>query len=371
MKAKTIKAICASRIESLAAFVEGHTIGSVETPAPYPDDDLADLIRKNTILTGGAIVSMLMQQQPNDYDLYFRTREVAFRVAKFFAWLFGKQSKTALDIFIAYQEPDVENDGTTGEFGLNGWKRHYPTTANLTETPGVDRFKLVIKSAGIASTTTPDSYQYFEARPDEEGVGWVDAVTATDDVEAKQLENEEEAKAKGKHHPKFMSSNAITLAGKIQLITRFFGEPEEIHANYDFIHCTCYYKSWDKELVLPAAALEAILSKELRYVGSLYPVCSIIRIRKFVARGWTINAGQILKMCMQVSKLNLEDLETLEDQLVGVDAAYFMDIITRLRIRQEEQAKELAENVVGMEGAPLKECKVDTAYLMTIIDRIF
>ena len=35
----------------------------------------------------------------------------------------------------------------------------------------------------------------------------------------------------------------LTLSGAVQLIIRFYGPPEEIHANYDFIHCTCCWQS--------------------------------------------------------------------------------------------------------------------------------
>ena len=104
-------------------------------------------------------------------------------------------------------------------------------------------------------------------------------------------------------------------------------------------------------MVLRPAALEALLSKELRYVGSKYPICSIVRLRKFIERGWRINAGQILKMAMQISELNLKDVTVLEDQLTGVDTAYFIQLLERLKEKYPE--------------------KVDAAYLVEIIDRIF
>jgi len=103
--------------------------------------------------------------------------------------------------------------------------------------------------------------------------------------------------------------------------------------------------------VLKAEALEALLTKELRYVGSRYPICSMIRVRKFVGRQWTINAGQILKMAMQISKLDLTDINVLEDQLTGVDAAYFCEVIAKMR---EKDAS-----------------VVNSAYLIEIIDRMF
>jgi hypothetical protein len=149
----------------------------------------------------------------------------------------------------------------------------------------------------------------------------------------------------------FLSSNAITLSNKVQLVLRFYGEPEKIHENYDFVHCTSWWQSWDQTLTLRPEALESCLSKELKYVGSLYPVCSIVRLRKFISRGWRINAGQILKMCMQISALDLTDLKVLEDQLTGVDTAYFLQIIDRLKEKDPE--------------------KVNTAYLCEILDRMF
>jgi len=141
------------------------------------------------------------------------------------------------------------------------------------------------------------------------------------------------------------------LSGRIQIINRFYGEPDAIHENYDYVHCTNYWKSWDGKLVLRQAALESLLSRELRYVGSKYPVCSVIRLRKFIKRGWVINAGQILKMMMQITDLDLHDPLILQDQLTGVDSAYFCQLMTALKEKDP--------------------ARVETEYLVEIIDRMF
>lgn len=158
-------------------------------------------------------------------------------------------------------------------------------------------------------------------------------------------------KEKPKYRPICLTSNAITLANKVQLITRFYGTPSEIHANYDFVHCTNYWTSWNNELVLNQPALESLLARDLRYVGSKYPICSIIRTRKFIKRGWKCSAGEYLKMCLEVSDLNLTDMAVLEKQLIGVDAAYFQQIIAALKERNVS--------------------RVDRTYLYELIDRIF
>src|SRR3546814_2858608 len=84
---------------------------------------------------------------------------------------------------------------------------------------------------------------------------------------------------------------------------------------------------WSSD-VCSSDLLESLLCKELRYVGSKYPVCSVIRLRKLIRRGWVINAGQILKMMMQVSELDLTNPAVLQDQLTGVDSAYFIELMS-------------------------------------------
>jgi hypothetical protein len=310
MKIKTIKKQLRKKFDSWTNSIE--------------DEDLRKLVAKNSIITGGCIVSMLLQEKINDYDIYFKTKDCAKQVAEYYVKEFLKNSKVT---FAGNENKQVEIEVQEKE----------------------DRIHVFIKSAGIAAEGGADDYQYFESVSDRAGEDFTDdamkQVTELDNKSADELELDEPFR------PVFISSNALTLSGKVQLIVRFFGEPEEIHKNYDYIHCTCYWKSWDDELVTSPEALQAIITRELRYVGSKYPLCSIIRIRKFVARGWTINAGQILKMVMQLQSFDLNKLEVLQDQMIGVDAAYFQQVLSRLREHDKD--------------------RVDTAYLMTIIDRIF
>lgn len=318
MKAKSIKSAIRAKINQ---WLESIT-----------DESVRKLAADNTIVTGGCIVSFLTREKINDYDVYFRTKEAAFAVANYYVERF-KQNPP----------PKFKDTGRQVEIWVEDMEDH---------------LRVVVKSQGIASENGNDDYQYFEAQPDEQGEGFVENVisnvTAADEV---PIGTTEDKSAAGRYRPIFISGNAITLSGHVQLVLRFIGEPEQIHTYYDFVHCTCYWKSWDGELVLPQAALEAIITKELRYVGSKYPLCSVIRIRKFTARGWTINAGQILKMVMQLQDLDLHNIEVLQDQLTGVDAAYFMQVIDRLKRKQEED---------GTVGEP-----IDSTYLVSIIDKLF
>lgn len=274
------------------------------------DEKLRKLVEKETIISGGCITSMLLQETPNDYDIYLRTQDTVERLAQYYVDRFTIKSKKGKDTPIKV----VSKDG---------------------------RVKVVIQSAGIASEQgSSEEYDYFEQRgPDAaqtyaaEIIGSVGDIQDTyEDTETQALEEEGEVL----YRPVFMSTNAITLSHKVQIVLRFYGTPEEIHDNYDFEHCTNY---WTKEdgIVLNQAALEAILAKELRYVGSRYPICSLIRTRKFIQRGWSINAGQYVKMAFQVSQLDLTDIKVLEEQLTGVDQAYFAEVIRILGSKDQKR----------------------------------
>lgn len=284
MKAKTIKRILNKKHNE---FVE-----SIE------DEEVKKLVDKNSIITGGAIVSMLLNEPVNDFDYYFTDKETTEKVANYFVEQFKKENDS-MDIYVESED---------------------------------DRVKVIVSSAGVAGE--PESHEY------------------EDDLPEKDIEVADEKK---EHTPVFLSTNAISLKGKIQLVIRFYGEPDEIHDNYDFVHATCYWRSENNHLSLPREALEAILTKELRYAGSKYPLASIFRTKKFIERGWTINAGQYLKMALQLNEMHLLDPKVLEEQLTGVDFAYFQMIIRDIREKQEKDDK----------------FKVDNQYLMKVINRIF
>lgn len=280
MKIKTIKKIISTKFNEWANSIT--------------DESLRKQVMGNTIITGGSIVSLLLGEDVNDFDLYFRDYNTCLRVAKYYAKSFNG---------VSVEEMDDE-----GRFG-------------------------------------------DESKPEKVRVSIRVSLHVAYKGDEEASDESKETEGKPEYKPIFMSSNAITLSDKIQIVVRFYGEPNQIHANYDFVHCTCYWSSWDEELVTPVKALTAMMGKELIYVGSKYPLCSLIRIRKFIARKWTISAGQMLKISLQLNELDLFNLTVLQDQLVGVDSAYFAQLIEALQ--------------------SVDPSKLNSAYVAEIIDRIF
>ena len=132
------------------------------------------------------------------------------------------------------------------------------------------------------------------------------------------------------YRPQYFSPNAISLSNDLQIVLRFWGTPEQIHETFDYVHATNYYTTKDG-LVTNLKAIESLLTKQLKYQGSHYPLTSIIRSKKFIKRGFNMGAGEYLKMIYQVSLLDLNNPDVLEEQLIGVDVAYFAALIAILR----------------------------------------
>lgn len=307
MKIKTIKKIITSKFEDYLQSIK--------------DESVRKLVAKNSLISGGCIASLLQLEKVNDYDIYFTNKETLLAVCKYYAELFSKNYEHRVTV--------VDVDNLTSEQDRNFYAERG------------------FSQAGRVGLFCID--QDYEETSEEEVI---DAIGDSKD----EIEREDTGE---KYRVNYISPNAISLSHKVQVILRFYGTAQEIHSNYDFVHCTNYWLSEDGKLHLNQSALESILTKELIYVGSKYPIASMIRTRKFVNRGWTCNAGVYLKIAYQVSKLNLEDIPTLEDQLVGVDVGYFIAFISAVKAAQKAHAEDKKPFVVTYN------------YICELIDRIF
>lgn len=327
MKPKTIKIIIGKKFDQWVKTIT--------------DEKVRDMVRGNAILTGGSIASLILNEDVNDYDFYFRNKETTKAVAEYYVKKFKENPPITFKNNPHNEVPifvEEDNDG---------------------------RIRVKVKSAGVAGENGADNYQYFEGVNDggESAQNYVDQVAASlmgDNPEETEkslgevtamMEVMRGGTKKFEYRPVFLTTNAITLSNQVQVVVRFYGDPEQIHENYDFVHCTNYWSSWDRELHLNPDSLICLLTKELKYIGSKYPLASIFRVRKFIRRGWHITAGQLLKIMFQIKDLDLDDISVLEDQLVGVDMAYFQELIDKLKSKCPDS--------------------VDQAYLISLIDEIF
>jgi hypothetical protein len=323
VKAKTIRKVLRKKVDDWLATI--------------PDPNVRNLLKRDTIITGGCIVSMLLKEKVSDYDVYFKTTDAAKAAATHY---------------------------------LNMFKELHPDKTFLGHAKVIrddDRVRIFVQSEGVLESDPERDPDIEPEEPEMVPIGQEMAINTIaehvpdpNNPESFDVEDMDEIPQDArlvdlKYRPVFMTSNAITLSDGIQLVIRFTGDPAEIHKNFDFAHCFSYWTSEDNNLVLNPESLECILAKELRYKGSRYPLCSVIRTRKFLKRDWNINAGQYVKMCLQISNLDLTNMEVLEDQLIGVDAAYFMAIISHLKRQQNTDDPK----------------PIETSYLIEVLDRVF
>lgn len=315
-------------------------LGSIE------DEAVRELAAKDTIVTGGAIASMLLGEKINDFDVYFRNIETAEAVASYYTNKFVEANTKTLNQNGVDYTPTVLRELYVKDtnFPLKNYYNGEPQDGLAKDLYGSDyetetRLMIWMKSAGVAAEEQKP-YQYFETLGEEQTQEFAESLM-------KDLGD----KSKPKYRPVFLSQNAITLSDKVQLVIRFYGEPHEIHNNYDFVHAMNYYDYGTDNLVLHPEALECLLSRTLVYRGSLYPVASVFRTKKFLERGWRITAGQQLKMMWQISELDLHDFNTIREQLTGVDMAYMWQLTQALKDVDPE--------------------KINSSYIAAIIDRIF
>lgn len=283
------------------------------------DDNLRKEVKENLIVTGGCIASMLLKEEVNDFDIYFKNKSVCFRIAKYYVDKINliytnNISDSRIEVVDSTNVPTKDYEESTADYSK--WSFFKKGLEQSKE----ERIKIYIPHIG------------YWRRADE-----------------KKDENVEELT----YEPVYLSENAISLSNKIQLVIRFFGEASELHTNYDFIHATNYfhYENDKPKLICNVGALQSLLTKELIYIGSKYPLTSVIRTKKFINRGFTINAGTYLKILWQVSELNLKDPIELQEQLIGVDVAYFSMLLSILKDVEPE--------------------KLNYNYVAEIIDRVF
>jgi hypothetical protein len=314
MKIKNIKTVLTKKIKSWVRSIDPNEVAVIAA------------IEKDTLVSGGAITSMLMNEKVNDYDIYFKT---------------------------------VESARVVAEYYLNEYKKLKPESPRIRDAYiKVEDGRVLVHIPSVGITDVPEDKTEPESDNPDDNVNQYDPENVEEIEQVINKDNEPVVETP-LYKPKFISSNAITLTDDIQVVIRFTGDITEIHKNYDFTHCKCAFDYSNKNMFIHDDALECMLNKELRYTTSRYPLCSIMRIRKFIDRGWHINAGQILKMAWDLNKLDLKNVHVLRDQLIGVDSAYFGHLLYLIEKKQSETNNKQVDS------------EIDETYLMEVINLIF
>jgi len=148
-------------------------------------------------------------------------------------------------------------------------------------------------------------------------------------------------------YPAIFTRNAITLTERIQIVIKpmdTYMSPSQIVEKFDFLHTQNYW-TYASGIVTKKEALECILTKKLIYTGSDYPVSSLIRVAKYLKKGWRISPSQMFKIAFQVSELDLSDSEVFADQIIGWDLVIIDHIISELQTCEKIDYSHLCKTI--------------------------
>jgi len=132
-----------------------------------------------------------------------------------------------------------------------------------------------------------------------------------------------------KFHVKLITENAINLSDKIQLIIKFIGDPVFVTERFDWQHIKSYFyfdKTVEKyKLVLTENVYQLICEKELVYTGSDYPLSSLMRLKKYIKKGWSVSNTTILHIALDIvasfNKMEKKRQEEKQNSLEMLDLA--------------------------------------------------
>lgn len=304
------------------------------------DSELRKDVSREVMVTGGAITSLVRNEEVNDYDIYFKDRDVLKRVAQYYTAKYPCEVLDTREVFNNVQRVKDAEENTfivhDNDNLLRSLKASIISNYKMTEEDHENGSSLaeawsrsdewVFLESGKPFTLNPEFESHQKIIKFIEESAYNDRIYTfikSDGIIIDTSVNPEDKNCV----VQCVTSNAISLTDGIQIITRFFGEPDEIHSNFDFDHCKGIYEHSNGNLHISDSTYECIINQHLRYSGSKYPLASIIRTRKFVSRGFSIDAGQYVKMALQLNKLDLSNPGILAEQLVGVDLSYFAWLI--------------------------------------------
>lgn len=118
-----------------------------------------------------------------------------------------------------------------------------------------------------------------------------------------------------KFHVNLITDNSINLSDKIQLITKFVGEPKKIIKSFDWEHLQSFYEYPDN-LNIPDKVYKLLLEKKLIYTGSAFPLSSLIRLKKYLKKNWDVSALTIMHIALDFAKsIDMKQTENIENDV--------------------------------------------------------
>jgi|CXWL01.1.fsa_nt_gi hypothetical protein len=115
-----------------------------------------------------------------------------------------------------------------------------------------------------------------------------------------------------------------------------FGDPKTIFNYYDFTVCMAAYQfredGKDEGFVFGDDFFKHIGQRRLVFhAGTMFPICSMLRVMKYVKKGFFITGMELLKIGLSIHSLKMDTYADLRRQLQGIDTAFLADLTAQMK----------------------------------------
>ena len=152
--------------------------------------------------------------------------------------------------------------------------------------------------------------------------------------------------------PSFVTDCAISYVVKkirIQLIKIFYGEPYRVINGFDYTVCMAAYYPKKSDIILDERFLQHLAAKELHYSNlSEYPFSALWRAGKYIRRGFSFPATEMIKLALAINKLEIVTYRDLKKQLEGIDTI-LLKPITDILVERADEKFEVTEALLLMD----------------------
>lgn len=120
------------------------------------------------------------------------------------------------------------------------------------------------------------------------------------------------------------------------VMSDLFGDPETIFNYYDFTVCMAAYQfcedGKEEGFVFGDDFFKHIGQRRLVFhTGTMFPICSMLRVMKYIKKGFFITGMELLKVGLAIHSLKIKTYADLRRQLQGIDTAFLSDLTSDMK----------------------------------------
>ena len=142
---------------------------------------------------------------------------------------------------------------------------------------------------------------------------------------------------------KYNTDNAVSFrlhGKKVQFIKKegFVGEPENVIPHFDFTVSMCAYLPETRQFHYDPKFMEHLAARTLVYnPDSKNPLSTMVRVKKFLARGYSVSGVELVKLGLAINNLKIETYKDLKEQLEGIDTVLLKELTDALLVKADSE----------------------------------